>query len=361
MPDASTRSATAAQLLAVLGLTVAPVLLAVGGFFLGMSSHHGLVLGAWIGLGLLAGVPALLAARALPRGRPRSLAVVLGWLGSAVGAVAAGAGALVGAAIGAAAHGRPLRRGGQPVSAPVVPGGAWAGDVRPAVAAIDPALREALAAAWLEDARLEHAAVAAFARLSLDLLAVGAPPALLRRCHRAADEEIEHARQAFALASAYAGCPLGPGLFPEAAAGAELESPARTRARLAVEALVDGCIGEGVAAASLAEAAVSAEPAVASVLRAAARDEAEHAELSWDVLAWAVSEGGADVARAAQRALDALDASAETRSRWPGALADAMAAHGRLPAARERAIRGAVLTATRERWTRLRRGGGGQA
>ena len=73
-----------------------------------------------------------------------------------------------------------------------------------------------LAAAWLEIAQLEHASIAAFASLSLRLLAAGAPAELVTASHRAALDEVEHARIAFELASVYGGRRVGPGRFDAA-------------------------------------------------------------------------------------------------------------------------------------------------
>lgn len=67
------------------------------------------------------------------------------------------------------------------------------------VSGLGPAERSALASRWLDSALLEHASIASFARFSLHLLAVGAPPELLERTQRAALDEIEHARLAFAI------------------------------------------------------------------------------------------------------------------------------------------------------------------
>jgi hypothetical protein len=63
-------------------------------------------------------------------------------------------------------------------------------------------------------ALLEHASVASFARFSLQLMAAGAPASLVEAAHRAALDEIEHARLTFRLASRYEGRALGPGPLP---------------------------------------------------------------------------------------------------------------------------------------------------
>ncbi len=54
--------------------------------------------------------------------------------------------------------------------------------------------REALADRWTRDATYEHASIASFARVTLDLLALGAPAALVSGAQRAGLDEVEHAR-----------------------------------------------------------------------------------------------------------------------------------------------------------------------
>src|SRR5690606_32069497 len=58
---------------------------------------------------------------------------------------------------------------------------------------------ERLGAAWLEVARAEHASVASFQRLGLELLQLGAPLDLIRDAARAALDEIEHTELARGL------------------------------------------------------------------------------------------------------------------------------------------------------------------
>lgn len=47
---------------------------------------------------------------------------------------------------------------------------------------------------WSLAAQQEHASIASFSKFSLELMAVGAPAALLVRAHEAALDEINHAR-----------------------------------------------------------------------------------------------------------------------------------------------------------------------
>ncbi len=196
--------------------------------------------------------------------------------------------------------GRPLRIRGDAVVAAVRDSTGWIGVAHaPETSALSLAAREALATAWLHDARDEHASVPAFSRISLTLVALGAPSRLVEWTHRAALEEIEHARRTFALAAAYGGGALGPGPLPELLT-ATLEpgqgKPEDAFRRLALESLSDGCLGEGFAAAMAAESLARAQDAaVREALEIIARDEASHAELSWEILAWCIAAGGDDV------------------------------------------------------------------
>ncbi len=157
--------------------------------------------------------------------------------------------------------------------------------------------RPLLARHWTRAGQAEHASIAAFSRFALVLMHHGAPPDLLRRTHAAALDEVRHAAQCFALASAYAGDTVGPGpLDVTDALHGDLD-PARAVRTLVIE----GCIGETLAALEAAEAARRcADPVVRGVLDGIATDEARHAALSWDALRWFVSRDPA--LRAAARA-----------------------------------------------------------
>jgi hypothetical protein len=177
-------------------------------------------------------------------------------------------------------RGRAARVDGEPRFASVGAGERWSVSVAPNVDVPD---REALAAKWLEAARMEHASIASFANLSLRLLAHGAPPELVAGAHAAALDEIEHAQVSFAIASAYAGAPLAPLAFADVARMTATGS----LADLARETFVDGCINE-TAAAYEAEVGASAaeDPVIADVLAKIAADETRHAQLAWAIVAW---------------------------------------------------------------------------
>lgn len=163
--------------------------------------------------------------------------------------------------------------------------------------ALGVAERNALAEYWRNQGELEHASVIAFSDLAHRLAQIDAPDELLRRTVRAADQEANHARLCFELAGRYLG---------ESVRAGRLRRPRRLpRSRkneltqLAVDALRDGVLNEGYAALLAAGKAERAtDYRVRDALQVIARDEAQHAKLSTDLLAWCIAEGGDSVANA---------------------------------------------------------------
>ena len=242
------------------------------------------------------------------------------------------------------AGGRALRASVEdaPRTTPVGRARGWETTLAPAP--VPESEREALAAHWAREAAGEHASVASFARATLDLLAVGAPADLVAGVQAAALDEVEHARIAFSMASAYAGAPLGPGPLaplPPAEGAPTLASVARST-------LLDACAGETVAALAAREASgLADDPVVATALDRIAEDEERHAELAWRTVAWALRSGGQPVREALEAAAlalrDALDEPA------PAGRDEDLARHGvlasaQLHALRVRALREVVLT-----------------
>ncbi|MEZ4230455.1 MAG: ferritin-like domain-containing protein [Polyangiaceae bacterium] len=196
---------------------------------------------------------------------------------------------------------------------------------------LSPAARRLLGAAWLEDAKLEHASVAAFARLTLELMGLGAPPELIAGSQQASLDEIQHARDCFALASAFSAEPLGPDCL---AVSDALTTPSLIQ--LAVTTFREGCVGETIAALLAQEQLQVAESgAVRATLETIVEDETRHAELAWRVVSWAVQRGGLEVARAIRAAFEAelrVAPSAPATSQLEAERAehDALRRHGRL-------------------------------
>jgi hypothetical protein len=179
--------------------------------------------------------------------------------------------------------GRPLLAGHTLLFAPAARRADWIAPLPcPEVDALSPELRAALAAHFTAMAAMEHASIGSFARASLELLALGAPPDLLRATHAAATDEILHAELSFALATAYAGEPRGPGSLP-----IDGVAPATEARAIAVALVREACVGETVAAAeALALSTMVVDPALVAVYRKVAEDEARHAELGFRTLAW---------------------------------------------------------------------------
>ena len=197
-------------------------------------------------------------------------------------------------------RGRQLRRFGRVLLPRLKPGRDWSRGVARIEIEIAAPSRAGLAACWRENARTEHASVGAFAVLTMDLLALGAPPELLAAAHRDGLDEIRHAELCFGLATAIDGADVSPAPFPASRRARLLP---RTRilalARLAVDSLVDGVLHEGVSARTLARVARLAEvPQIREILAGLAADEGRHAAHAWHVVQWCVREGGDPVVHA---------------------------------------------------------------
>ena len=203
---------------------------------------------------------------------------------------------------------RPFLVGSSLRSAPSVSRDDWTAsrvDTRP-VAALDAATARELARVWLADGLEEHASVAAFARFTMLLLSVGAPPDLVLDAQRASIDEIAHARDCFALARRYGATAAGPGgLDVHDAIGP------MTLADLAALTTEEGCIGETLGAAlATAQLDGAVDPEVRRILTRIVRDEARHAELAWRFVAWAITEerrgslGAAGVTTAVEHAAE---------------------------------------------------------
>ncbi|MBL8720820.1 MAG: ferritin-like domain-containing protein [Myxococcales bacterium] len=154
---------------------------------------------------------------------------------------------------------------------------------------------------FLRAALGEHAAIASFSLTALALLAHGAPAELVADTHRAALDEVEHARLMFGLA--------GQGLGPGALALPPLRIP--TAVELVTSTFRDACVQETIGAVAVrAEAEEETDPAVRAALETIADDEERHAILAYRTLAWALSVSG-EAGRAALRSeLAALDSTA---------------------------------------------------
>lgn len=159
------------------------------------------------------------------------------------------------------------------------------------------------ASRWLADAQGECASIPAFLTLALELSRLGAPAVLVRQALDAAEDEVLHAHLCATVASALAGKRLLPQM-PSPVLRPALPRD-REIARLATESFLDGCLGEGFAAAKArASARQASSPYLAAVHSRIARDESRHAQLAWDVLNFCLTTGGPPTAQALRNCLD---------------------------------------------------------
>ena len=172
--------------------------------------------------------------------------------------------------------GRPLIVEGNPRVARTIARTDWI-----AGALLDLPTHEEAARAWQEDGAHEHASVASFAQLALELLSLGAPPELVARAHQAALDEIAHAKTCFAIAAALGEARVGPAPLPLAGLAF------KDLASLAVEVAAQSCVGETVAGLALARASELCDPSLAPILARMAEEELAHAALGFRIVAWA--------------------------------------------------------------------------
>ncbi|NBW81549.1 ferritin-like domain-containing protein [bacterium] len=179
-------------------------------------------------------------------------------------------------------HGRPFRINGTPIVSKVSNSSEWSTCDVKTCSDLDHESRRALEAVWLDNASKEHASVPAFSKLSLQLIALAAPPELIAKVFTAAGREITHAKLCFSIAASVSGKPWCPAEMPQILRGNNkfdsLES-------LILECFVDGCLMEALSAAhAQASARLAEEADVKSVFSVIAEDEKFHAELSWAIL-----------------------------------------------------------------------------
>ena len=218
-------------------------------------------------------------------------------------------------------RGRQLRRLGKVLLPELEPTAMWA--ATPFHLSCHPAKPVPIEVAnqWRENGKTEHASVAAFARLTLDLMALGAPPPLIKAANQDALDEVRHTEICFALATAIDGQRMSPAPFPEAQRVATLpRNRTLALAKLAVDSLIDGALHEGVSARIIAKLAQRSEvPEIGAALREIAADEGRHAAHGWAVVEWCRFVGGGAIEHALLGALRTLPR--QMRSELPQAAA----------------------------------------
>lgn len=194
--------------------------------------------------------------------------------------------------------GRPLVIEGETRAAPYIPRADWQANLAFDIDSLDGNVRDAVTNHYVDMAAMEHASVASFARFSLQLIALGAPAELLQDAHRAALDEIEHARTSYALATLFGKTNVGPDKLPVAIAPIDASVDAFVKALV-----LEGCVGETLGAAEGSAAARSVMvPEMAQSLSIIADDEERHATLAWRTLKWALETFGESARDAATQA-----------------------------------------------------------
>ena len=179
--------------------------------------------------------------------------------------------------------GRPLSVNGAARLATQSDSTQWLKSIPLDLPSLSPTQRQQLADRWLEAALYEHASVASFARFTLELMALGAPPELLLSATRAQADEVVHARDCFSIASELSGRPLSAG--PLDLTG--ILTHKTNVEHVLVETILEGCINETIAAAEaswLSEQACSLP--IQRIQKRIAKDESRHAALGWKTVRW---------------------------------------------------------------------------
>jgi hypothetical protein len=206
--------------------------------------------------------------------------------------------------------GRPLLDGEDMIVAPLRSGASWSCEPSEVAAPadrpdseIDPALRARLGELWVEDARMEHASIAAFERATLELMAMAAPPELLGEVQLAAADEVVHAQRCFGLAARFSGQQREPGplatLPPrvlglaDASASTDSDRAQTDWVRLALDTFIEGCVGETIATLIARRGMRRCEdPATLATLEQIVDDEGRHAGLAWQTIRWILDASG---------------------------------------------------------------------
>jgi len=238
--------------------------------------------------------------------------------------------------------GRPFLVSGEVRVAPLVSSEAWSEPAPKACDRLSTREQAALSDYWAAAGQLEHASVAAFARFALQLLSVGAPAELLELTSRAMSDEIRHARLCFGLAERYGGVARGPGAL---AVEGSLDSSSLPE--ILELTILEGCIGETVAALEASEAACYAtDPAVREALQRIAGDEARHAELAWRFVQWALTRSGVELGSVVERTFAAALTEAPSGAEPALSAAESrLLEHGLVPPALRARIRAHALRA----------------
>ena len=250
---------------------------------------------------------------------------------------------------GGCAIGRPFLVEGEQRLAPVASRADWCElALLPRLERLDAELSTHVADRWTRVALMEHASIAAFARFSLQLLSLGAPPELVELATSAMADETKHAKACFAVASAYAGAPVGPGRLSVERSLNEL-----SLREIVLTTIHEGCVGETVAAIEAREAAEhTADPALRALLLVISDDETRHAELAFRFVKWALAQGDLALEAAVRAEFALLSGETTAPKNPPSSLHREALRHGIVPDSmramiRHQAVRDVILPCAR--------------
>jgi hypothetical protein len=135
----------------------------------------------------------------------------------------------------------------------------------------------------MEMGREEHASVASFSKFVSQLMALGAPAELVEFGIRSMQDEAEHAKMCFGVASAAYGRQVMVGAIDMSSS-----QPATTDPwSILYDTIIEGCVGETISTAIAVEAIRRCEnDVIKNILGKVAQDESNHAKLAWSFCDW---------------------------------------------------------------------------
>ena len=159
----------------------------------------------------------------------------------------------------------------------------WTFDEVPQILAND-SINQVIATEFSIQGEGEHASVASFARHTLQLMTMGAPPELLIGSQKASMDEIRHAKMCYGIAGTFLQANIQPSSLDIDGSVKALSSE-----EIIQSVIGEGCIGETISAVRAQLGSHYAkQPMVKETLERIASDETNHAQLAWNTVQWAI-------------------------------------------------------------------------
>ncbi|MEC7983674.1 MAG: MopE-related protein [Myxococcota bacterium] len=185
------------------------------------------------------------------------------------------------------AVGRPFTVDGEMRTAAINHSDHWIRPFNVEILSLSEERRGLLGSMWIQAAQEEHASIASFARFTMQLLSMGAPPDLVAAATRAQADEIAHARTCYSIASQILGVDIGPDPLNIDGALAKGNSPRE----ILISTLIEGCVNETFAAAEAGWLSEQCQvPSIQKSLCKIANDEGSHSALAWKTVKWILSK-----------------------------------------------------------------------